>query len=191
MADYRFDSPINVSLPTLPQGVKPEDFNQFSLLYNAINSLLLGVTQFCGLAARPSTEWNQLSPTDTLFPQNVNRLYGAATETIAFGALVSIENSSGMKFRNANATGNTRPALGFCNTVGGIASGAFGEVIVGMGLSTGIAGLVIGTRYFLSTTNGLVTNTEPVAAGNIGQPVGMALSSSLFFFMPTLGWVQH
>jgi hypothetical protein len=191
MADFRYDSPVNIGLPSQPQGLPPEQVNQYALIYNALNSLLLGVTQFCGLAARPSTEWSQLTPTDSLFPQNVNRLYGQASETINFGAIVSIQNSGGMKFRNANATDNTRPALGFCNTPGGIATNAYGEIITGLGLCTGIGGLTVGTRYWLSTTNGLVVNVEPVAAGNIGQPLGIALGAALLYFAPSLLWNQH
>ncbi len=122
----------------------------------------------------------------------MGRLYAKASENIAFGAVISIYVSGGvLRVRNANATDNSRPGLGWCSTSGGIASGAFGEVIIGPSLCTAISGMTIGTRYFLDTTNGQVVNAEPVAAGNIGQALGIAIAANRLYMLPSLQWVQH
>jgi hypothetical protein len=109
------------------------------------------------------------------------RLYAKASEAIGFGNAVNLHAVSGViNIRKANATNNTKPCHGFCSVSVGIPSGEYGEVILCQGITTGITGLTTGTRYFLSTTDGLLTATAPVAAGNIEQAVGIALETSLF-----------
>ncbi len=91
--------------------------------------------------------------------------------------------------RNANATDSSRIADGFCTTTGGISSGTVGEVQLFSGV-TQFAGLVAGTRYYLSTTNGLVSPTPATAAGNVEQLVGVGIDTT--HLAVNLGnWIQH
>lgn len=190
-ANY-FESPIDTGLPQQPQGIPPELFNEFWTIYNAIQALQRGINQYAGVIAWPQAEWSQLTPAETILAQNTHRLYTIATENLAFGALVNLWNDSGvLKARLANATNNLKPCFAICNTVGGISSGSYGEVLVMEGLSLGVSGLIPGARYFLSTTPGVLTNAPPVAVGNIEQPIGVAFSGNLFFFSADLSWIQH
>ena len=187
-----FESPIDTGLPAQPQGVLQELFAEFWQIYNAIQALQRGINQYAGVIAWPQKDWPQLTPADTVLAQNSNRLYLAATEDIGFGQLVQPWNDSGVvKARLANATNNLKPCFAICNTVGGVATGEYGEFLILQGLSLGIGGLIPGSRYFLSTVPGAVTNVAPVAAGNIEQLVGLALSANLFYFNPELNWIQH
>lgn len=185
-------SPLNLFIPVTFDDAPPEVAGYLNQILNSLRLLQAALTQYTGAAQYPSTDWQYLAPEDTVQIGNLGRLYAKASEAIAYGAVISIENVAGvMKIRNANATDNTRPGLGWCSTVGGIASGDFGEVIIGPSLCTAISGMTIGTRYFLDTTNGLVVNAEPAAAGNIGQALGIALAANRLYFMPSLQWVQH
>lgn len=187
---YQYDSPINTSLPIIPSGVPPELFSLFLALHQAIHALNLGITEYCGLAARPNDQWSQLTPIDTVRSQQLLRLYVPFTETCSYGSALNLFSNAGvLSARKANATDNTKPCYALANVVGGVTAGDYGEVILG-GLTAGISGLTVASRYFLSTTNGVVTNIEPTAAGNIGQSLGFAFSSGLFFFNPTLQWRQ-
>lgn len=187
-----FESPIDTGLPSQPQNVPPELFAEFWTIYNAIQALQRGINQYAGVIAWPPAEWSQLTPADTLLEQNARRLYIKATEDLGFGSLVNLWNDAGvLKARLANATTSARPCFAICNTVGGILTDSYGEVSLMAGLSLGVSGLIPGTRYFLSTTPGVLTNVAPVAAGNIEQAVGVALAGNLFFFQADLSWVQH
>lgn len=187
-----FESPIDMGLPQVPQNVPPELFTEFVTIYNALQALQRGINQYVGVIAWPEGEWAQLTPADTILSQNQHRLYITATETLPFGALVNLWNDSGfLKGRLANATNNLKPCQAICNTVGGILAGTPGEVILMSGLSLGVSSLLPGTRYFLSTVPGVVTNSPPSAAGNIEQSIGVALSGNILYFQANLTWIQH
>lgn len=187
-----FESPIDTGLPDIPvSNIPPELWGEFYKVYQAIKALQEGLNLYAGIVSRDELSWSLLTPLDTILSQNLNRLYVEATETINFGAMVNLYDSGGaLKARNANSTNNTKPCHAFCNTVGGMTNGNFGEVVVGNGLCTGVSGMVRGTRYFLSTTNGVITNVAPSTAGNIVQPVGIALAPTFLYFSPTFHWTQ-
>jgi hypothetical protein len=92
--------------------------------------------------------------------------------------------------RNANATNANKPCDGFCSQPSGILAGQVGEVILNDGMNTSLSGLTVGSRYFLDTTNGLVTTTAPVAAGNLEQSLGIAITATALRFW-TGKQVQH
>lgn len=188
----RFNSPITLLLGQFPEVEDPRLFAGLLPLYTAINQIQAGLTQYCGIAQQVSDVWSQLPASRTVFPQNHHRLYVPASEAISYGAMVNLYNNAGtLNARNANATNNTKPCHGYCGEIGGSGgAGAYTEVIVLSGMII-TSGLTPGTRYFLSTTNGLITGTAPVAAGNIEQVVGIALSATEFLFDTTLQWVQH
>lgn len=187
------NSPINLGIPVTPDGIPKEMITEIQNLYNALRVLQTAFQTYCGIQAFDTDIWNQLSILDTVRTHNLNRLYLPASENIVGGAMVHVFDSGAgvMKFRNANATDNSRQANGFLNVSGGILTGSYGEVILGSGLCPLITGMTPGGRYFLSTTNGLIVNLEPVAAGNIGQYIGYALGASLLYVDINMQWIQH
>lgn len=98
-----------------------------------------------------------------------------ASEALAANDLVNVWNDAGVaRVRKANATSSGKEAHGFVEAA--VTSGATATVKMS-GIATN-SGLTAGTRYFLSTTGGLVTATAPSTAGNIAQPVGIAISAT-------------
>lgn len=188
----QYSSPVDFRIAqTPPDDIPPEYRVAFSQLYNSIQQIISALVNNAGIGPRSFSEWTSLegSPA-TLLSGNLNRLYVTASEAILYGAAISLYSSAGvLTARNANATNNIKPARGFCTTPGGIAINTVGEVQIGSGVSP-ISGLTVGSPYFLSTTNGLVAAGPAVAAGNIEQYVGFAISTSFLAFN-TSYWIQH
>lgn len=189
----QYNSPVNFFIgQDPPDGIKdPVAVSAFQEVYNAIQNIIQALVNNCGIGPQPSSVQLQLAGVpSTLIAGNLNRLYVTASENITFGAVINLFQSGGiLQARNANATNNTKPADGYCSSTVGILAGAIGEVQLGHGL-TSFNGLTIGDRYYLSTTNGLVSNAPATAAGNIEQYVGVAIDVSDLFV--NLGyWIQH
>jgi hypothetical protein len=187
-----YSSPVNFFISQSPPEEVPDDTKSaFAEVYNAIQNIIQALVNQAGIGPQPGPNWAQLAGTSiTLLSGNLTRFYAIATESISFGAMISIVNVGGIaQVRNANATNNTRIADGFCSTVGGIAAGTVGEVQLATGV-TSFSGLTPGTRYFLGTVNGLVSAAPATAAGNVEQFIGVAIDSTHLFV--NLGsWVQH
>ena len=106
-----------------------------------------------------------------------------ASEAISAGNPVNVWNDSGTrKIRKADATAAGKEANGF--VLASVSSGAAGTVYFDDEL-TGLSGLTIGARYFLSTTPGTITATPPSSTGNVVQCVGVAISASSIIFAPS------
>jgi len=190
--NIKFNLPFSIGLSDSPPEVEPKMRPIISLMYNAFLQIQQAMHQYLGLGQQLQTLWDQIRYDQTLHTFSPNRLYLRASEDISYGFAVNIWNDAGtLKFRKANATNNTKPCHGFCTTLGGILSGTFGEVIVNFGMLVGVAGLTTGTRYFLSTTDGLITSTAPVAAGNIEQVLGLAMDTGALLFNFDFAWIQH
>lgn len=161
-------------------------------IYAFANQTIRAFTDLCGIGQQLPSQWTSLAGnTKTLTCGNLNRFYVTANEAIAFGSIINLFNVGGkIAARNANATSNAKPADGFCSTSNGIAAGAVGEVTLASGVAL-IGGLVVGQRYWLSTTNGIIANTPAVAAGNIEQMLGIAIDVNHFFFNCSPFWLQH
>lgn len=103
-----------------------------------------------------------------------------ASEAIAARDLVNVASSG--QIRKADAS-NDRPANGF--VLSAIASTASGLVYF-EGIITGLSGLTVGSRYFLSDSiSGSITATAVTAgAGKISQEVGVAISATELSFEP-------
>lgn len=176
----RYNSPVDFRIAQVPPpGVPKEVYSVLSPIYAFAGQVIQALCQYCGIGARVADDWPLLSgSTTTLLSGNLRRFYGLATEAISAGAIITLYNNAGtIAIRNANATNNTKIADGFCSTVGGIAAGAVGEVI----LTTGVletAGLTVGDRYWLALVNGTITNVAPVAAGNVEQYIGRAIDAT-------------
>lgn len=190
----KFNLPFTLGLPDRsPTDIDPKLQQYFQEIYNAFQQLQLALHNILGVGQQLQQLWSNLNYSQTLHTFSSGRLYLQASEFIQYGSSVNIFDSGAgvMKFRNANATDNTKPSHGMCTTLAGIPAAGYGEVITQMGLLTGVTGLTKGVRYFLSTTNGLVTAAEPVAAGNIGQAVGWAIDTSALLFNIGFAYVQH
>jgi hypothetical protein len=104
----------------------------------------------------------------------------AATSAITAGMLTNLYSNAGvLSVRPADSTVAGSEANSYATA--NIASGATGTVNVGEGIVTGLSGLTLGSKYYLGTA-GALTVTAPSAAGNVVQPVGIALSATSLDF---------
>ena len=101
-----------------------------------------------------------------------------ASEAISGGALINI-HAGGM--RNADATAEGREANGF--VLAGVANGASGNVYFD-GTISGLAGLTVGSRYYMSETAGELTAVPVAGTGKVDQCVGIATSATTLSFEP-------
>lgn len=192
--NLKFNLPFSLGIPdSPPSDIPPELRSIFVIVYNSFLQLQQAMHQYLGLGQQLQTLWSQLRFDQTLHQFSPNRLYLPASEPIAYGLAVNVFDSGGgvMKLRLANATNNTKPAHGFCTTIGGIATDAYGEIICNFGLLTGVVGLTKGSRYFLSTAGGLITAVAPAAAGNIEQCLAWAIDTNALLFNFGFSFVQH
>jgi len=105
-----------------------------------------------------------------------------ASESLSAGDLVNIYDNAGTpNVRKADAATN-KPAHGFVKSA--VTPGSSAMVYFD-GSITGLSGLSIGAKYFLSDTiPGAITATAPNTAGYIVQPVGWATSATSLSFEP-------
>lgn len=187
-----FGAPVDFRLAfnppdSLPDNVKPT----FDEVYNSLNQVFNTLVDFCGIGPQPHGIWDQLAGTPgTLLAGNLNRLYVVAKDTIIPGNTLNLTLDAGiLKAQLADATNNTKPAQGFCNSLG-VSPGGLIEMIMHSGVAP-ISGLTVGTRYYQSAASpGIITAAAPVAAGNIEQYVGVAITTTSLFFY-THHWRQH
>jgi len=98
-----------------------------------------------------------------------------AGEAIARGMLVSIHDADGLAYLANAGTGADQdiPAVGVSETA--VAAGEIVEV-KREGKMAGETGLQEGNWCYLSTTDGLITQTAPAVSGDAVQVVGVAVS---------------
>ena len=191
---FVYDAPINFNIPqSPPTNLKKPVEAALVPIYQGLQQLIQALINNCGIGPQTRDSWPSIvssGAVNTILSANMGRLYCVATESLQLGGMVNIHNSGGfVAARNASATNNTRPAQAYCSTPGGAAPGDPVEVTVISGLAT-IGGLTIGSRYYLSTVNGLVTPIAPVAAGNIEQYLGYAVAPNQL--VVNFGyWIQH
>lgn len=169
------------ALPEIPQDKYPEIYIDNLKLRNGIKILQGIIDTYCGALGEDPAYWGQQSnPANWNRLQNLTRTYALASENIAAGAVVNFYNNAGvLGVRNANATAAGKPAHAWSTTA--ITTGNYGEFIQ-QGACFLIGGLTIGTTYYLSNTNGLISN----GAGTISQKVGYAIGPSTLIFRPDL-----
>ena len=109
----------------------------------------------------------------------VNTVSGTASEALAANDLVNI-HAGGV--RKADATTEGKEAHGFVKA--SVASSGTATIYLPGDVITGLTGLTQGARYFLATTAGLTTATVPSTAGNVGQMIGIAASTTSILFEP-------
>lgn len=100
------------------------------------------------------------------------------SEALAAGDFVNVHDSGGPKVRKADATVAGKEAHGF--VLAAFGSGVPATVYF-EGPNAQVTGQTPG-KVFLQITPGLAGATVPSAAGNIVQPVGVAVSATLINF---------
>lgn len=187
-----YSSPNFVVPYAVPSNIPPSLLPIVKPIYIGFQNIIQTIIQFAGIAPRaPSAILSSNNDPTAILANNTHRFYTQATEAIAFGAAINLTPVLGvLQVRNANATTGAKPCDGFCSQPGGLAIGGIGEVILNDGVIIGLSGLVVGTRYFLATSNGNYTTAAPVAAGNLQQSLGIALTTTSFRFW-TGDQIQH
>lgn len=97
-----------------------------------------------------------------------------ASEALAANDAVNVWSGG---VRKADATVAGKRANGF---VLAAVANAGPATIYAEGTVTGMTGLTLGADVWLTATAGVVSTTKPVAAGNIEQRVGVAMSTTTF-----------
>jgi hypothetical protein len=187
-----FQSP-NFSIPyVFPPNVPPSLVPIIKPIYMALQNIIQIFITSSGIAPRnPGAVLLSAGDPTAFLANNTHRFYVQATEHINQGSLVNLVAVLGaIQVQNANGITGAKPADGFCSQAGGIPAGGIGEVILGNGMNSSMAGLTVGARYYLSTTPGSITTSPPVAAGNLQQSVGIAVSATSLVFW-TGQQVQH
>lgn len=181
---------IQLGLPVLPSDdVPPELYGTFMTVYQAIQNLLRGVSQYCGVDAPVPEIQSQVTYQDTLLSGNLTRMYPIASVAISRGQAVNLFNNAGvLNARLAQATSASTMMHGVANTT--VTAGQRVEINFLRGTLDSIGGLTLGTLYYLSTVAGAVQSGRPAAAGNIIQPAGLALASATFALECNLSYIQ-
>ncbi len=184
-------SVISLGLEDLPSDTVPQNlFDDFLKLHRGIKNLLSGVSRYAGIDAQPSEVWDTLSYADTLLMANHTRMYPVADVTIVAGQAINLYNSAGnLRARLAVATSAATMAHGIA--MSSAVAGQQFEMYWLRGLVNTIGGMTAGTLYWLSTVAGAIQNVQPTAAGNIGQPIGVAVGSTLIIADIPLRFTQY
>ena len=122
---------------------------------------------------------------DTMMPAGVGDEVKSltASEDLSAGNFVNIYDDGGTtKVRKADATTEGKEAYGF--VLAGATSGSSASVYV-TGVNDQLTGLTGGTRYYLDTTAGGITDTPPSGSNNVVQCLGVAISTTELSFIPT------
>ena len=108
-----------------------------------------------------------------------------ASETLSAGDFVNVWDDAGTaKVRKADASMAGKEADGF--VVSAVTSGQSGLVYF-EGRNSGLTGLTLGARYYLSTSPGATTSTAPAGSGNVVQYLGRATTATSLVFEGTDG----
>lgn len=176
-----YSTPVDFRVTSNPQPVKDQTSNyNFQEIYDFIRQVILTFVRYCGIGTYDTSFWPLLAndPGQLLFEGNVNKIYVTSLGTFPKGTYISLFLNAGVltAFKaRANVIGNQ--ADGFCNS--DFVTGQIGEMIMSRGLNPWLTGLTIGQRYWLSlTVSGSIQTTPPVAAGNVEQYIGIAVSST-------------
>ena len=125
---------------------------------------------------------------ETLMPTGIgaDAMSMPASENLAGGDFVNVWDDAGTaSARKADATAAGKEADGF--VLDAVASGQPATVFF-EGRNSGLTGLTVGARYYLSTTTpGAAAETPPAGTGNVVQFLGRATSPTSVAFEATDG----
>lgn len=187
-----FTAPVDFRLSANPPAGIADVNAQAAIeeLYNSAQQIFSTLVDNCGIGPQAFSLWQLLSGSpSSILSQNMHRLYIPVTVPVVLGnALHIISNAGILSAELANATNNTKPCLAFANSAA-VNPGDMIEAIVHSGIIS-VNGLTVGAKYFLSTTDGVISNAPATAAGNIEQYLGFAIDTTHLFFNSHY-WVQH
>lgn len=182
---------IKAGLPDRPSAVTDKEAALLMPLYIGIGNLARRVSTAIGAVSYTQTELAERSQIASLHSSQVNKIYPRAIGALAFGKIVHLVldvDKIGAEY--ADATNNTKPAMGIVSAPFGIADNAFGEVTLFTGYTSGISGSTVGVPYYLSTV-GTVSAARPAAAGTIIQAVGFGLGTAGFYLTISSLFLQN
>jgi hypothetical protein len=116
------------------------------------------------------------SATDPLQPYT--ELTKATLATISVGDVVAMD-ASGQAIQADASADATAHVIGLCTFVMGTTI-----YVQQIGNNKNVSGLTAGTKYYLSTTSGALTNTAPSASGEIVYQIGYARSATELVLAP-------
>ncbi len=179
---------FNIGLPQLPTNVDPKIEPDLRDLYNALRNLSRLIGQYGGFET-PSDAYQTSEQAAYTSGVAKQRVYAIADETVGYGAALHLYDVLGvLHARFANATDDTRPCSGLCNSAGTATVGETVEAVLPGNSVTSISGLTPGSRYYLHTVDGAISSGAPAVPGNIREVLGFALNEQCFFFFPNLDW---
>lgn len=172
------DFKIRTGLPQLPDDNIPKElYGAFLYVYQAIQNLQRGTSEYAGIDAPASDIRGELTYQDTLLMGNLTRMYPYAAVAIARGQMVNLYNDAGtLKARLAVATSGSTMAHGIANEAAAI--GQQFEMQWLRATVDSVGGMALGTLYYLSTVAGSIQSARPAVAGQIVQPIGLALADA-------------
>lgn len=185
------DSKIILGLPNLPNDELPRSlYDDFKIIYNALNNLLAGVSAYAGIDPFPENEWSQSGPNRTILTGNLTRLYVPAAVPLVAGQIVNLYDNAGVfSARLASAAAASTMAHGIVTD--SVGAGAIAPIQWLRSYVNSIGGMTTGTLYWLSPTPGAVQNLAPVAVGTIAQPIGLAFSPTEMLMDIPLSYKQN
>lgn len=188
---FRYSSPL-----IIPDSSDVKDTltqQELTYVFNALRTLATQLDAKTGALSPLPDSWPTIHPLNSMLGNNINKIYAQCSTNIGYGAMVNFFNFSPtqVKARPAQASSYTIAAGGFCNNPDGYVAGEWGEFVAGMGVNTGISGLVPGTWYFLdpATLTGQVTPISPAVPGQIYQCVGQAISDTSLIVGSLNNWL--
>lgn len=190
----RIASPVNFRLPRSAPSVSSlrDAHRAVQDMHQTLQIITQTINDMNGVGVTDPNTWGQLAgQPSTINTGNTGQFIVTALEGIPENSLITLmdDGTGKVAVRLANATGNTKPAHGFCSSPGGLLLGGNGPVVLNSGVFT-FPGAVTGSHYFLSLIGGSVTTIAPTAAGNIEQFIGTGIANNMIL-MNLSGWVQH
>lgn len=175
------NSLINVGLgASIPENITtPDGRSIFATMIQVVNNLIQFIEQYCGVTQKDITQWSTLAPSDTILAANMGRLYPIANVALSYGQMVNLFNDGTQLSARLADEAAVRRCHGYCNVAGGVAAGAYCEVIIINGLVT-ILGVVRGSTYWLANA-GLVTavaSNQVIGFGVATNTLAVAIDTS-------------
>lgn len=177
MPDYL----VNPGIPAVPNGLPDKEHLLVSPLYRGVWALAQQLSALTGNVQYGPAEMAQVDQLVGLLDNRAAKVIVQASEALAYGQLVTLDVALGkISASVADASIVTKPAHAVVDTPGGIALGAFGNVVFMSGRTLGISGTTLGATYYLSTA-GAVQLAPPTATGVLSQVAGIGLGSAGFY----------
>lgn len=177
-----YNAPIDFRITRNPPGgiVDPVVNQCLTDVYDFASATIATLITYCGVGTYDVVYWPLLAtdPGQLLFEGNLNKVYCIANVAITAGQYINLFNVAGvLQARLATGAAIGTQADGYCNA--DVAIGAVGEFIMSRGNNNHRTGLVVGQRYWLNVaTPGSIRTTAPIAAGNVEQYLGIAVSTT-------------